>query len=61
MVDPASLSLGRAEDDLIVGADGVRRRLRLAPVLKRCMVSGAELDGTSLLVRFVPDPQVWPK
>ncbi|WP_308166719.1 ArsA family ATPase [Nocardia albiluteola] len=61
VVDPATLRLGRVEDDLIVGADGIRRRLRLAPVLRRCAVEGAELDGGRLVVRFRPDPEVWPR
>ncbi|WSJ20092.1 ArsA family ATPase [Nocardia sp. NBC_01327] len=61
VVDPSTLQLGRVEDDLIVGADGVRRRLRLAPVLRRCTVDAAELDGDQLVIRFRPDPQVWPK
>ncbi|MGW1739142.1 ArsA family ATPase [Nocardia sp. NPDC001965] len=61
VVDPATLRLGRVEDDLIVGADGVRRRLRLAPVLRRCTVSTAELDNGYLVIRFRPDPQEWPK
>ncbi|MFI5781582.1 ArsA family ATPase [Nocardia sp. NPDC051570] len=61
VVDPATLRLGRVEDDLIVGADGVRRRLPLAPVLRRCTVDGAELDGEQLVVRFRPDPEVWPR
>ncbi|MQY25588.1 hypothetical protein NRB56_11450 [Nocardia sp. RB56] len=60
VADPATLRLGRVEDDLIVGADGVRRRLRLAPVLRRCVVDAAELDGDQLIVRFRPDPEVWP-
>nr|WP_081592363.1 ArsA family ATPase [Nocardia otitidiscaviarum] len=60
VVDPSTLRLGRVEDDLIVGADGVRRRLRLAPVLRRCTVENAELEGEHLIVRFRPDPQVWP-
>ncbi|WP_068275986.1 ArsA family ATPase [Aldersonia kunmingensis] len=60
LVDPSSLSLGRAEDDLIVGADGVRQRVRLASVLRRCDVDSAELDGHSLVVRFRPNPDIWP-
>ena len=60
VVDPATLRLGRVEDDLIVGADGVRRRVRLAPVLRRCTVAGAELDSGRLVVRFRPDPALWP-
>ncbi|MBH0780056.1 ArsA family ATPase [Nocardia sp. NEAU-351] len=61
VADPATLRLGRVEDDLIVGADGVRRRVRLAPVLQRCTVEGAELDGDRLVVRFRPDPRLWPR
>ncbi|WP_081595438.1 ArsA family ATPase [Nocardia carnea] len=61
VADPATLRLGRVEDDLIVGADGVRRRLRLAPVLRRCTVSTAELDNGYLVVRFRPNPQEWPR
>lgn len=61
VADPATLRLGRVEDDLIVGADGVRRRLRLAPVLRRCAVSTAELDNGYLVIRFRPDPQEWPR
>ncbi len=60
VVDPATLRLGRVEDDLIVGADGVRRRVRLAPVLRRCTVDGAELDSDYLTVRFHSDPEAWP-
>jgi arsenite-transporting ATPase len=60
LVDPSSLTLGRVEDDVLVGADGVRRRVRLASVLRRCVVTGAELDGAYLIVRFAPDPAVWP-
>lgn len=61
VADPTTLRLGRVADDLIVGADGVRRRLRLAPVLRRCTVSAAELDDGYLVVRFRPDPQEWPQ
>ncbi len=61
LADPASLTLGRIGDDLIVGADGMRRRLRLASGLRRCDVSQAEFDGTDLVIRFVPDPAMWPQ
>ncbi len=60
LVEPSSLTLGRVEDDVLVGADGVRRRVRLASVLRRCVVTGAELDGAYLIIRFSPDPAVWP-
>ncbi|HLR98400.1 MAG TPA: ArsA family ATPase [Mycolicibacillus parakoreensis] len=59
-VDPGSLTLGRVEDDLIIGAGGVRRRVRLASVLRRCTVIDAALRGTELTVRFRPNPEVWP-
>jgi len=60
-VDSAALSLGRVDDDLIIGAGGMRRRVRLASVLRRCIVMDAQLRGSELTVRFRPDPEVWPK
>ena len=60
-LDTGSLNLGRAGDDLIIGVGGLRRRVRLAPVLRRCTVSGAALRGRELTVRFRPDPEVWPR
>ena len=60
-LDPASLTLGRVDDDLIVSAGGLRRRVRLASVLRRCTVLDAHLKGSELIVRFRPDPEVWPK
>ena len=59
-VDPGALTLGRVDDDLIVGAGGTRRRVRLASVLRRCVVVDAQLRGSELTVRFRPDPEVWP-
>lgn len=59
-VDSGALTLGRSGDDLVVGVAGLRRRVRLASVLRRCIVTGAALRGTELTVRFRPDPTVWP-
>lgn len=59
-VDSGALSLGRVGDDLIIGAGGMRRRVRLASVLRRCTVLDAHLRGSELTVRFRPDPEVWP-
>jgi arsenite/tail-anchored protein-transporting ATPase len=59
-VDSGALSLGRVDDDLIIGAGGMRRRVRLASVLRRCIVTDAQLKGSELTVRFRPDPEVWP-
>jgi arsenite-transporting ATPase len=60
-IDPGSLTLGRVDDDLIIGSGGTRRRVPLASVLRRCIVTGASLRGSELTVRFRPDPEVWPK
>jgi len=59
-VDSAALTLGRVDDDLIIGAGGMRRRVRLASVLRRCVVVDAALRGSELTVRFRPNPEVWP-
>ncbi|MDH6245961.1 arsenite-transporting ATPase [Mycobacterium sp. OTB74] len=58
--DPGSLSLGRVDDDLIIGSGATRRRVPLAAVLRRCIVTGAQLRGRELTVRFRPNPEVWP-
>jgi arsenite/tail-anchored protein-transporting ATPase len=59
-VDPGALTLGRVDDELIIGAAGMRRRVRLASVLRRCTVTDAQLRGSELTVRFRPNPEVWP-
>lgn len=59
-VDSGSLTLGRVDDDLIIGVGGMRRRVRLASVLRRCVVLDAQLKGSELTVRFRPNPEVWP-
>jgi arsenite/tail-anchored protein-transporting ATPase len=59
-VDSGSLTLGRVDDDLIIGVSGMRRRVRLASVLRRCIVMDAQLRGSELIVRFRPNPEVWP-
>ncbi|MEV0671900.1 ArsA family ATPase [Mycobacterium sp. NPDC050441] len=59
-IDSAGLTLGRVDDDLIIGVAGMRRRVRLASVLRRCVVADAQLRGGELTVRFRPNPEVWP-
>ena len=59
-VDPGSLTLGRVDDELIIGSSGMRRRVRLASVLRRCIVMDAQMRGSELTVRFRPNPEVWP-
>ncbi|XVS66111.1 ArsA family ATPase [Actinosynnema sp. CA-299493] len=58
-VGDSSLDLARVGDDLAVTVDGRRRLLALPSLLKRCLVTGAELDDTGLAVRFAPDPDLW--
>jgi arsenite-transporting ATPase len=60
-LDPSALTLGRVDDDLIISAGGLRRRVKLASVLRRCTVLDAHVRGSELTVRFRPDPEVWPK
>jgi arsenite-transporting ATPase len=60
-----SVQLTRWVDDLVLTVGGVRRSLRLDPLLRRCEVTGGRLDdaGTAaarLVVGFRPDPQLWP-
>jgi arsenite-transporting ATPase len=59
-LDSGALTLGRVDDDLIISVGGIRRRVRLASVLRRCTVLDAHLRGSELTVRFRPDPEVWP-
>jgi arsenite/tail-anchored protein-transporting ATPase len=59
-IESSALRLGRVGDDLIIGAGGMRRRVRLASVLRRCIVMDAQLRGSELTVRFRPNPEVWP-
>jgi arsenite-transporting ATPase len=60
LVDSGALALGRVGDDLLISVGGMRRRVRLASVLRRCIVLDAALRGTELTVRFRPNPEVWP-
>jgi arsenite/tail-anchored protein-transporting ATPase len=59
-LDAGTLTLGRVDDDLIISVGGLRRRVRLASVLRRCTVLDAHLRGGELTVRFRPNPEVWP-
>ncbi|QFZ17440.1 ArsA family ATPase [Saccharothrix syringae] len=58
-VGDSELELARVGDDLAVTVDGRRRLVALPSLLKRCAVTGAELDDTGLAVRFAPDPELW--
>jgi len=60
-----AVTLTRWVDDLVLTVGGVRRSLRLDPLLRRCEVTGGRLadPGTAdahLEVGFRPDPSLWP-
>ncbi len=54
------LDLARTGDELVVTVGGHRRVLALPSALCRCDVVGATLTGGRLVVRFEPDPALWP-
>ncbi|MCP2093163.1 MULTISPECIES: ArsA family ATPase [Actinosynnema] len=58
-VGESDLDLARVGDELAVTLDGRRKLVPLPPLLKRCVVTGAELDDGGLAVRFRPDPDLW--
>jgi arsenite-transporting ATPase len=60
-----AVDLTRWRDDLVITTSGVRRSVRLDPLLRRCEVTGGRLadPGTPearLEVTFQPDPELWP-
>ena len=57
----ADIDLARVGDELAVTVDGRRRLIALPPVLRRCEVKAAEVDGEGLLIHFRPDPTLWPR
>ncbi|WNV83558.1 ArsA family ATPase [Umezawaea sp. Da 62-37] len=57
--DDTALDLARVGDELAVTVDGRRRLVALPPLLRRCVVTGAEMDETGLAVSFRPDPNLW--
>jgi arsenite-transporting ATPase len=61
LADDADVDLARVGDDLALTVDGRRRLIALPPVLRRCEVTGADVDGGGVLVRFRPDPALWPQ
>lgn len=55
------VDLARSGDELVVTVGGRRRLLALPGALCRCTVTGARLLGGRLVVRFEPDPALWPQ
>lgn len=59
LLDETDPELARVGDELVVTAAGHRRLIMLPSVLRRCLLTSAEVDGDGLLVRFSPDPALW--
>jgi arsenite-transporting ATPase len=53
------LELTRRGDDIAVTVGAHRRLITLPSALRRCQIEGARLDEGRLVVRFVPDPDLW--
>ena len=56
----SDVDLSRSGDELVVTVGGHRRLLALPSALRRCQVAGARLVDGRLVVRFEPDPDLWP-
>ncbi|SES45604.1 ArsA family ATPase [Lentzea albida] len=59
LADDTELDLARVGDDLALTVDGRRRLVALPSLLRRCIVTGAEMDSGGVTVRFRPDPSLW--
>ncbi|MGH3980162.1 MAG: ArsA family ATPase [Pseudonocardiaceae bacterium] len=59
LLDEAQPDLARVGDDLAITTAGHRRLVTLPSVLRRCVVTGAEVGPEGMLVRFRPDPALW--
>jgi arsenite-transporting ATPase len=54
------VQLSRDGDELRLGVHGTSRVVALPSVLRRCVAVGAHVGAGSLVVRFRPDPSLWP-
>jgi len=61
LAERGDVDLSRRGDELVVTVGGRRRVLSLPSVLRRCLVEGAGLREGRLVVRFAPDPDLWPR
>ncbi|SEQ67842.1 arsenite efflux ATP-binding protein ArsA [Lentzea xinjiangensis] len=59
LADDAEPDLARVGDDLALTVDGRRRLVALPSLLRRCVVTGAEMDSGGVTVGFRPDPSLW--
>jgi hypothetical protein len=60
-VRPDLVKAGRLGDSLVTEVAGLRRQTSLAPVLTRCAIQGAGMDGDWLIVRFGRNQALWPE
>jgi len=60
-VHPDLVHAGRLGDSLVTQVTGFRRQTVLAPVLARCEIQGAGMDGEWLIVRFGRNRALWPE
>lgn len=60
-VRPDLVHAGRLGDSLVTEVAGLHRRTLLAPVLARCEIQGAGMDGDWLIVRFGRNQALWPE
>jgi arsenite-transporting ATPase len=54
------VQLSRDGDELRLGVQGTWRIFDLPPVLRRCVATEAQVGAGRLVVRFRPDPALWP-
>lgn len=59
LLERDEVELARVGDELAVTASGHRRLITLPSVLRRCVLTDAEVDAEGLLIRFRPDPALW--
>lgn len=59
LADRSEVELARSGDELVVTVGGHRRLITLPSVLRRCLVTGAQLRAGTLRICFQPDPAQW--
>jgi arsenite/tail-anchored protein-transporting ATPase len=60
LADRDEVRASRTGDELVVTVAGHRRVLALPSVLRRCEVTGGSVTDGRLVLRFRPDPRLWP-
>ena len=60
LADRSEVTASRVADELVLTVAGHRRVLALPSVLRRCRVTGGAVTDGRLVLRFEPDPALWP-